>query len=77
VKRLSLRQSLALWTLVPMVAFSLIVLALSSAWAWREVLDVASNHNADLARVAVRSLGSGRNPRILTRSVRNSATWHR
>lgn len=57
MKRLSLRQSLALWTLVPMVAFSLIVLALSSAWAWREVLDVASNHNADLARVAVRSLG--------------------
>ena len=56
MKRLTLRQSLALWTLVPMVIFCLIVLALSSAWAWREVLSVASKHNANLVRVTAKTL---------------------
>jgi signal transduction histidine kinase len=39
-----------------MVIFCLIVLALSSAWAWREVLSVASKHNANLVRVTAKTL---------------------
>ncbi len=56
--RLSLRQSLALWTLVPMVTFSLLVLVLSAAWAWRDVLGIAKGRNADLAGVIATSLGN-------------------
>jgi len=50
--RPSLRQLLALWTLVPMVSFGLIVLALAFAWGWRSVVQVAIDHNDALARVA-------------------------
>ncbi len=56
MKRLSLRQSLALWTLIPMVTFSLIVLALSSAWAWRDVRGVAEERNASLVGLAASTL---------------------
>jgi signal transduction histidine kinase len=53
---LSLRQSLALWTLVPMAAFSLIVLILSFAWAWRDVFDIASQRDANLVWMAASAL---------------------
>jgi len=51
LKRLSLRQSLAMWTLVPMIAFSALVLLLSFGWAWRNIQEVAREHNVSLARV--------------------------
>jgi two-component system sensor histidine kinase DegS len=51
LRHLSLRQSLAFWTLVPMVTFSVIVLLLSFGWAWRNVQEVADEHNASLAYV--------------------------
>lgn len=57
LSRLSLRQSLALWTLVPMITFSLLVLVLSAAWAWRDVLGIAEERNTDLAGVIAMSLG--------------------
>lgn len=51
LKELSLRQSLAVWTLVPMIAFSVLVLLFSFGWAWRNVQEVAREHNVSLARV--------------------------
>jgi signal transduction histidine kinase len=56
VERLTLRQSLALWTLVPMMVFSAFVLTLSFAWAWRNVLSVAGERNAYLARAIANTL---------------------
>lgn len=56
LSRLSLRQSLAFWTLVPMTAFSLIVVMLSFGWAWRNVQIVASERNASLAYVTALAL---------------------
>jgi signal transduction histidine kinase len=57
LRRLSLRQSLALWTLVPMMTFSLIVVLLSFGWAWRNVEAVASERNVGLAYVAAMAVG--------------------
>jgi signal transduction histidine kinase len=51
LKQLSLRQSLAVWTLVPMIAFSVLVLLFSFGWAWRNVQEVAREHNVSLAQV--------------------------
>ncbi|MFL7808800.1 MAG: ATP-binding protein [Anaerolineae bacterium] len=51
LKQLSLRQSLAMWTLVPMIAFSSLVLLLSFGWAWRNIQEVAREHNVSLAQV--------------------------
>jgi signal transduction histidine kinase len=51
LKQLSLRHSLAIWTLVPMIAFSVLVLLLSFGWAWRNVQEVAREHNMSLAKV--------------------------
>ena len=56
LKRLSLRQSLALWTLVPMVTFSVIVFLLSFGWAWRNVQEVTDEHSASLAYVTAAAL---------------------
>jgi signal transduction histidine kinase len=55
--RLSLRQSLALWTLVPMITFGSIVVLLSFGWAWRNAQEVASEHNIGLAYAVAISLG--------------------
>jgi two-component system sensor histidine kinase UhpB len=60
LKRLSLHQSLALWTLVPMGTFSIIVLVLSFGWAWRNMEEVASEHNAMVAYAAAAALGESR-----------------
>jgi hypothetical protein len=49
LRQLSLRQSLAVWTLVPMIVFSGIVLLLSFGWASRNIL-TARDHNVSLVR---------------------------
>lgn len=56
MRRRSLQRSLALWTMVPMVTFSLFVLLLSSAWAWRTVLEIAAERNTDLTGAAALAL---------------------
>ncbi len=52
LRQLTLRQSLAFWTLVPMVTFGVIVLLLSFGWAWRNIQEVARDHDQSLAQVS-------------------------
>ena len=86
LKSLSLRQSLALWTLVPMGTFSVIVLVLSFGWAWRNVEEVAGEHNAVLAHIAAVTLGQSKTRQddpvasvcevLADLSVHSSGAWY-
>lgn len=55
-KKLGLRQSLALWTMVPMILFSLFVILFSFAWSWLNVQQDADERNARLAHTTALAL---------------------
>ena len=79
LSRLSLRQSLAFWTLVPMTAFSLIVVLLAFGWAWRNVQIVAAERNASLAYVTAlaiheRIVGAGAQEEPICAAIGDLAT---
>ncbi|MBN1641011.1 MAG: sensor histidine kinase [Anaerolineae bacterium] len=57
LRQLTLRQSLAFWTMVPMVTFGAIVLLLSFGWAWRNIQEVARDHDQSLAQALAVALG--------------------
>jgi len=56
VTRLSLRQSITVWALIPMAIFSLIMLTFSIAWTWRNVVTVVNERNEKLAQVSAIAL---------------------
>lgn len=58
LNRRTLRTSVTLWALTPMFVFSVLVLALSIAWSWRDIRNVVNERNEKLARASAAALAA-------------------
>jgi len=56
INRRNLRTLVTLWSLTPMFVFSVLVLALSIAWSWRDVRNVVNERNEKLAQMSAAAL---------------------
>ncbi len=56
MKQRTLRTSVTVWSLIPMLVFSVLVLTLSIAWSWRDVRNVVNERNEKLAQMTAAAL---------------------